>query len=327
MRFYIGSTDWQPAMAAIQRAKGIVLITHQNPDADGIGSQLALDYALQSLGKLVFMHNADPVPRGCHYLNGHTDIGSGDFLFGDQVDTVIALDCGSRARLAMPDAFFANKVIINIDHHESNQQFGDLNFIDANYCATGAMIYDLMTAMNVTQSKTSAEALYAALMTDTCSFQSLSMTPNVHRLVALLMEAGADHVAAARSLYGNNSLARVELMRLCLATLTLRDDGASAWLHITEKMLLAAGADLQDSEGLIDLARTIVDVKVAVFIRPEHSGWKSCFRSHGEISVGALASSLGGGGHRHASGCMVRGSYEEVCSRLYGAVTHAIHNA
>lgn len=309
-----GSTDWQPVASALESANGIVLITHKNPDSDGIGSQLALFHALKAMGKQVYIHNLDPVPRICRYLEGTAEATYGcEFDHWDRIDTIISVDCGAQSRLGMTDAFYEGKTLINIDHHASNSCFGQINVVDAGYCATGAMIFDLLLFLGIELTPAMASALYVALLTDTASFRLPTVTADVFRLAADLVEAGAKPVEAARAVYGSNTHARIELLKLSLDTLQLHNDGRSAWLHVDQTMYRNTGADDEDTEGFIDYGRSIGGVAVTVFLRPENGGsWKVSFRGAEGIDVGALAARLGGGGHRYAAGCTLSGTLEEV---------------
>ncbi|MDX8404493.1 MAG: bifunctional oligoribonuclease/PAP phosphatase NrnA [Mariprofundaceae bacterium] len=314
----IVTTDWNPAAKALNNARGIVLVTHKNPDSDGIGSQLALYHALKGMGKQAWIHNLHSVPRICRYLDGSDEAGVGDnFVHLNCVDTIISLDCGAKSRLGMPDSFFAGKKLINIDHHASNNGFGEVNVVDANYCATGAMVFDLLLALGVTLTPAMASALYVALLTDTASFRLSTVTAEVFDLAAALVKAGADPAIASKAVYGSNSLERLKLLNMSLNTLELHDDDRSAWLHVTEDMYASTSADTEDTEGFIDYGRGIAGVEITVFIRPESDGyWKLSFRGENGMDVGSLAMELGGGGHRYAAGCTLAGTLAEVTDQV-----------
>ena len=326
MRSFIKSTDWSGVAEALDCANGIVLITHKNPDSDGIGSQISLFHALNSMGKRVWMHNLDPVPRICRYLEGSDLVTSGNkFTHLDEVDTIVSLDCGAISRLQMPDDFFAGKTLINIDHHASNRSFGSVNVVDASYCATGAMIFDLLSFMNVELTPAMAAPLYVALMTDTASFRLSTVSADVFRLAAELVEAGADPAMASKAVYGSNSFARLDLLKLALDTLELQDGECSAWLHVTNEMYLQTGADTEDTEGFIDYGRGISGVAITVFIRPSsEGGWKLSFRGANSLDVGSLAADLGGGGHRYAAGCILYGTLDEVKEQVRPLVSRLL---
>lgn len=307
--------DWSTVIRALEKANGILLITHQNPDSDGIGSQIALYHLLRGMGKQVWIHNHDPVPRICRFLEGSEAASHGE-QFADHaaVDLIVSVDCADLSRLAMADAFFAGRVLINIDHHASNTRFGTINQVDARYCATGAMIFDLILATDHSLSCPMARAIYAAVLTDTNRFQLSSVTPEVHVLAAELIRAGVDPEEASSAIYASNRLARLDLLKRSLKTLLLTHDDRVAWLHVTPEMYAKSGGDSEDTEGFIDYARSLIGIEVAVFIRPDDvtGGWKASFRSKAGHDVSALATSLGGGGHRYAAGCMLVGDLESV---------------
>jgi len=316
-------TDWSSVSNTLERAKGILLITHKNPDSDGIGSQLALFHALQSIGKDVWIHNLHPVPRICSYLEGAQAAGCGEqFPCMDKIDTIVSLDCGARSRLGMSNSFFDGKTLVNIDHHASNVGFGQVNVVDADYCATGAMIYDLLIELGIRLDAAMASALYVALLTDTASFRLSTVSADVFRMAAELVEAGADPAVAAKAVYGSNTRARMELLKLSLNTLQFHDDGRSAWLHVDAEMYRQTDADSEDTEGFIDYGRAIEGVQITVFLRQESdTQWKLSFRGANGMDVGTLATELGGGGHRYAAGCTLHGSLETVKEQVHPLVT------
>jgi len=320
-------TDWQPVIEAIQKAEKIILITHCNPDGDGIGSQLALFEALKNGGRQVCMHNRDGVPRIYSFLEHAELVTMGDWVGASVPDVIISLDAGAKSRLGMPDSFFDSSTLINIDHHASNKMYGDINLVEARYCATGAMIYDLLIAMNLPLSKAGASAIYAAVLTDTASFRLASATAPVYRMAADLIEAGADPWPISVGIYESRPLAGLKILTACLNTLELHDRGRSAWVYVTAEMYEQTGADVEDTEGLIDYARSVDGVEVAVFVRVNElreNSWKISFRGKTYADVGALASKLGGGGHHHAAGCVLQGTLDEVNERLRQAVSELL---
>ncbi|MFQ5344684.1 MAG: bifunctional oligoribonuclease/PAP phosphatase NrnA [Mariprofundus sp.] len=323
MQPLISDVDWRPVIDAIEQAEHIMLITHCNPDGDGIGAQQALYDLLVASGKKVRMHNRDGVPRIYHFLAHAGKVSQGDWAQSQDADLIIALDCGAFGRLGMPESFFAGATLLNIDHHASNKRFGDINLVEARYCATGAMIFDLMLAMQAPLSEASATAIYTAVMTDTACFRLASATPAVYHMAAALIEAGAKPWPITVQVYESRSLAGMQMMTACLSTLEIKNDGRSAWIYVNQEIYSQTGADVEDTEGLIDYARSIDGVEIAVFIRvDEHDShrWKVSFRGKTWANVGDLAASLGGGGHAYAAGCILQGSLQEVCGKIEQAV-------
>jgi len=319
--------DWQPVIDAITQAENIVLITHCNPDGDGIGAQQALYDVLSAAGKQVRMHNRDGVPRIYHFLEHADKVGQGDWNESQPADMIIALDCGAFGRLGMSESFFAGAKLVNIDHHASNKLFGDINVVDARYCATGAMIFDLILAMKAPLTAAGATAIYAAVMTDTASFRLASATPAVYRLAASLIELGAEPWPISVNVYESRSLAAMKMMTACLSTLDIKHEGRSAWMYVSQEIYDETGADVEDTEGLIDYARSIDGVEIAVFIRVDErdsTRWKISFRGKTWANVGNLAATLGGGGHAYAAGCVLQGSFSEICEQVEQAVSRTL---
>ncbi len=311
---------------AIRASRGILLVTHCNPDGDGIGSQLALYHALQAGGFPVHMHNRDGVPRIYKFLEGSSQVGSGLKVSVQDIDLIVSLDAGSRSRLGFDDSLFSGRKLAVIDHHASNAHFGDINVIDTSACSTGAMVYELIHLMELPLSKGSAAAIYVTLLTDTTSFHNASTTPEVFELAAALVRAGAEPWPIARSVYEDRSRPCFELQVRCMQTLDLRHQERSAWMHVDERMYQDTNSDGEDTEGLIDLARALSGVQIAVFMRPgdDAHSWKVTFRGKFDIDVGALAVSLGGGGHRHAAGCTMQGDYDSIRNKVERAVEAAL---
>lgn len=294
-------TDFSRVIQAIEQASSIHLVTHCMPDADGIGSQIALSAALKSLGKQVVMHNHDAPPAICTYLEQSELIQDGELSQPLGCDLTIALDSGSLKRLGFDASLYEDTVLVNIDHHISNDRYGDIQVIDDRYCSTGAMIYDLLIALDIQMDAVIASGIYATVITDTSSFRQATVDGNVHRMVGNLIDAGAKPEVAARSLYFSHRPERLRLLPMVLSTLQLADEGQSAWMFADENMYRQSGATARDTEGFIDYARGIMDVRVAVFIRSEDDGWKVSMRGDG-VNVGAIAEVFGGGGHRYAAG-------------------------
>jgi len=324
----VAVADWKGVLDQVRAAQGVVLTTHQNPDGDGIGSMLALWHHLRSQGVRVFAHCVDPVPRIYQFLDGTDQITGGDFT-QDGVDTIICLDCGAKGRLAQDSSFFVDRTVINIDHHQSNHCFGSTNVIDGSYCATGVMMVDLIQADGGCLSKPMAEAIYVAIITDTGNFRHRGVNGTLHRLTADLLDAGVDPEKIGQRVYSCNSHARMKLMALSLDSLCFSHDDRVAWLFVTEDAYRESGADVEDTEGLIDIAASVDRVEVAVFFRPNDSGegWKVSFRSRGLIQVGDLAGTLGGGGHPSASGCLVFGDLDAVKAAVQTQVDAALAKA
>ncbi len=315
-------TDWDKTCTAIHNANDILLTTHCSPDGDGIGSQLALYHALKNMGKNVYMHNRDGVPRIYRFLPGASAVSEGETFAGDNVDLIISLDAGSRSRLGFPDSFFADRILLDIDHHASNDCFGDINLLEIGACSTGAIVFALLERLRMPLTPAIASAIYVTILTDTANFCNAATTAEVFDLAAKLVRAGAEAWPISREVYESQRREMLTLLCTCLGTLELRDTGHSAWLHVNTAMYEQTGADAQDTEGFIEYARSLQGVEIAVLIRQEeHAEWKVTFRGKYHANVGQLAVSMGGGGHHHAAGCTLRGTFKEVEHQVRQAVS------
>jgi len=315
--------DWQQSCQAVTDANSILLVTHRNPDGDGIGSQIGLYHALKAVGKQVRMHNLDSVPRIYHFLEGAEKMTSGrSFPPADAIDLIVSLDCGNQHRLGLPDHLFDQVPLLNIDHHASNIGFGTINLVDPHICATGALVLELIRRLELPVSAASASGLYVAIMTDTGSFRHANATADVFRMTADLVEAGAKPWPIAMSVYESNAPGRLQLLSECLDTMEIRDGGRSAWLHVDRDMYARTGTDMEETEGFVEYARSIQDIEVAIFIRPDNNdSWKASLRSKSSLDIGHLAESMGGGGHRFASGCTLHGNLSDILNQMHEAVS------
>lgn len=320
IRALFPETDFSRVIRAIDQASYIHLVTHCMPDTDGIGSQIALAAMLRKLGKRVLMHNRDAPPSMCAYLERPAPIHHGELDTPTGCDLTIALDSGSLDRLGFTASLFESVTLVNIDHHISNDGYGDIQVIDDRYCSTGAMIYDLLVALNLTLDKMIASAIYATVITDTSSFRQATVNGDVHRMVGSLIDAGARPEVAARALYFSHRPERLRLLPMVLSTLKLADQGRSSWVFADADMYRQSGATEYDTEGFIDYARGIAGVRIAVFIRSEGGGWKVSMRGDG-VNVGAIAEHFGGGGHRYAAGFSSQRDLKDLQSALHETVS------
>ena len=315
----------------LRGASKIVISTHVRPDGDAIGSQLALGLFLQAKGKKVAMINADPVPEALLWLDGTASIE----LFEGHVsqhqriaaaDTIILVDLNAQHRLgrtlAQPlrDAP-GTKVLI--DHHLKPETWFDYRYIQEGTVATGLLIYELIRAWDAEQLQgTIALALYVAILTDSGLFRYSTVTPEVHRIVADLIDRGRiapEKVYAA--MYETRSTAWPQLLSRVLRTFTLRYAGQLAYLVVAQRTMRATSPAEGDTEGFADFALSVEGVKIALVFTETSRGTKVNFRSKGELAVDRWARSFGGGGHRNAAGAFVRDHLETVISRVVSSAS------
>ena len=290
------------------------VLSHVRPDGDALGSQLALALSLQQLGKKVRVWNEDGM------LEKYSFLPRGDLLTkpphtAEDVDAAIALDTAIQNRLGTAfTAVRSAKIWINIDHHLSNPGYGDLVHVDPTAPATGQIIFDLIKSQDFPFDREIAENLYAAISTDTGSFQYPKTSARTFEVAAELVCTGIDVGQLSQQLYENYPRRRVELLRELLRTMRFERDGRVASFSLS----LQTAAELQvlpeDNEGLIDHLRAIRGVIVAVFFEELADGKvRVSMRSKSDaVDVCAICQKFGGGGHTLAAGARVRGTLAEV---------------
>ncbi len=289
----------------LQKARTVLLATHVFPDGDALGSQIALGNILRSLGKKVVLFGEEPVSHLYDFLPGSDRI---DLTSPEpaQFDCAVALDCGDAERMGHDmERIRAIHPLIVIDHHKGNEGFGDLNWVDPARAATGEMVYDLAFALGAEISYETAYCLYAAIVTDTGSFKYSSTTAETFRVVRKLVEKGVKPAEVAGHLFDNFTVNRLRLMQEVLATLEIFMDGKIAVIHVSQEMYDRTGTTQTDTENFVNYPRSLIPVKVAVFIKANSKGGLSVsMRSKGsDCDVTRVAHRFGGGGHRNAAGC------------------------
>lgn len=284
-----------------------------NPDADGIGCELALASYLTSQGKRVSIVNHSDTPDNLRFLDPrqqilHFDPVKHTSLF-KAVDLICVLDTNHPDRLASVKPFVleskAKKVCI--DHHLEPGAFADLYILDEASTATGEIIYKLVTFLDA-KAVTSdvAEYLYAAIMTDTGSFRYPKTDPDIHRIIAQLIEAGADPASIYQNIYDQNTPGRLRLLGLVLATLKTADAGKVVYMTITRQMFEETGTSEADTDAFVPYALSVEGAQIGLLLTElENDVIKISFRAKGNIWINKLAQEFGGNGHQHAAGARV----------------------
>jgi phosphoesterase RecJ-like protein len=304
------------------------VLSHYRPDGDALGSTLAVALALQKLGKPVRMLNEDPVPETLKFLPGSEMIE----LPGPPVaaDVVIAVDCATRERLGEKclKALQGAKLWINIDHHRSNEDYGDLHFIDSDSPATGEIIFNLLSTTGLPLDAEIGANLYVAISTDTGSFQYQGTTARTYEIGAALIRLGVDISTLARETYENFPRRRIELLRGLLNTMEITHGGRVASWGLTTELAAGVGMKPEDAEGLIDTMRSIQGVVVAAAFEelpgPEGKIRLSLRSKDPRVDVGKVCALFGGGGHPLAAGARLRGPLTDAKVRIFQALDEAL---
>ncbi|HHY81068.1 MAG TPA: bifunctional oligoribonuclease/PAP phosphatase NrnA [Clostridiales bacterium] len=305
----------------LRQSERIALIAHIQPDGDTIGSCLALADILKAEGKSVDLYCQDNVPEALKFLQD-----SDQFLHctgnEDAYDLAIAVDCSDKERMGTCSSVFdAGRHSINIDHHISNTMYAELNLVDTNAAATGEIIYALAKSLNKQISRNAAEALYAAISTDTGSFCFSSTTSRSYRIAADLLDCGIDAERITTLLYKSNRIERIRLLGRALNSLSLYENGKVALMIITREDLSASGALDSETENLVNYAKDIMGVELGILLKEAADGSiKASFRSKGNIDVSILAGRFNGGGHKAASGASIKMEMGKVKESILAAV-------
>jgi bifunctional oligoribonuclease and PAP phosphatase NrnA len=294
------------------------ILSHVRPDGDALGCQIALALSLQELGKEVRVWNEDGMLAKYSFLP-RAELLTKPPAASEDVDLAIALDTAIQNRLGTAfGAVRSAKMWINIDHHLSNPGYGDLVYVDPTAPATGQIIFDLIKSQGFPFNREIAENLFAAISTDTGSFQYPKTSARTFEIAAQLVCTGIDVGRLNQQLYENYPRRRIELLRELLRTMRFESDGRVASFGLSLKTAAALQVLPEDNEGLIDHLRAIHGVIVAVFFEELSDGRvRVSMRSKTEaIDVCVICQKFGGGGHTLAAGARVRGTLAEVEQRV-----------
>ena len=305
----------------IKENKRFLITTHINPEGDAIGSEIAMALILKKLGKSVVVCNTDPVPRNLQFLPYSKKIKQAREI-NNRFDAMFVLDCGSKDRVGLfkKGAMPLPPPIVNIDHHITNEKFGYINYIDAKATATGDIIYRLAKALKIKIDKDIATAIYTTLLTETGSFRYSNTNSGILRISAELIDTGLNPWRISQQIYETNTFQRLKLLGTLLDEMEIDSTGKIAWVTITSAHYAATNTTVEDVEDFINFPRSIKGVETAILFREsEEDLYKISFRSRGTIDVTRLALKFGGGGHKYAAGCTVKGSLNEVKKKVLQA--------
>lgn len=311
----------------LDSAHSIMVCSHLRPDVDALGSTIAMALHLRATGKAVETWNEDGLPEKFTYLPDHHLI-TRPPASPKPFDVVVCLDCSSRKRIGTPAGAVApGAKWINIDHHQSNERFGDLSLVDESAPATGQILFEYFESIGAPITADMASCLYAAISTDTGSFQYAGTGVRTFAAAASLVEAGVDVPALSVEMYGRFPRRRFELLRHALnsAQFVCGDRIATFSLDLTSARQL--GIRPEDTEGVIDHLRAVEGVLAAVMFEELEDGRirVSARSKDPRVSVCRVCAQFGGGGHPLASGARVTGSLSEVSREFTQALCHEIN--
>ena len=321
-------------LALIRNHDRFFLTTHLGPDGDAVGSQLALGRFLEKMGKTVTIINGDEVDYNLDWLPGAGDIQVFDGGLAQhealaEAEVAFVLDTNDEERIGKVGSLVrdATATTVLIDHHLEPEHWFDVQFVRDEAAATGELVYEIIEALDPDLiDEEIATTLYTAIMTDTGSFRYSSVTPELHRGVADILERGGIGPAPIHeTIYDRKSMPGLRLLGRMLNRIRLRHNGQLGYSVVTQRMVEDTGASWDDKQGFVNYVLSIEGVKAALLFSEADDGAKISFRSEADVRVDQWARSFGGGGHRNAAGAYVkRPTFEKTIEDVIDAASEYI---
>ena len=302
----------------INNAESIVILTHENPDGDAIGTGLALYNALKEYGK-----NPDIIipeyPRTFSFLPGADEIKKSSDI--EKYDLAISVDCATIKMLNGFANYFENaKVKVSIDHHSTNTMFGDLNYVSPDAPACAQILLVVLNYFKIEITKDIGTCILTGIITDTGGFKYSSVTAETFEFVAWLLNKGINVSKIYRKVLQVKTKANFELTRMAMERLEFLEDGKVAFTYITKEDEEKVNAESGDHEGIVEVGRDIEGVEVSIFLRETDKGCKVSMRSNEYVNVSDVCILLGGGGHVRAAGATMQCTVEQAKEKVLGQV-------
>lgn len=292
-----------------------LVVSHVQPDGDAVSSTLAVGWLLSCLGKKYIMLNEGPIPKRMEYLwHSGEIINMATNELARKYSNIICVDCADFQRVGLTHRYFDDDaLIVNIDHHPTNNGYGFINLIKPDAAATAEILFDLLKTFKIEWNIEIATAIYTGLLTDTGGFRYTNTSPKVMAAVSELLSIGVNGPELAETLLEEMTLPQVKILNRALNTLQISPEGDIAWVHVTPQDMIDCAAANEDLEGLVNYPRNIRGVEVGILFKVIHEhAVKVSLRSAGKVDVAALAQTFGGGGHTRAAGARIEATLEEV---------------
>ena len=309
----------------IEKKDRFAITSHIRPDGDGLGSSLGLYWLLKALNKDVEVIMRDPAPHSYQRLPGADTIRVVPNV-DRAYDAVFVIECSDMDRPGLVD--LEQQCVVNIDHHSTTELFGTINWIDSTAAAVGEMIYNLCKATGVRVTKEIAECVYTALLTDTGSFHYSNTTERTFKIASELVRTGVKPAKTAEAIFGSYQWPKIELLSHVLRTARRDETGHVAWMWQTLEMQEQSHACEEDADGFVNYPLAVGEVEATALFKEISPGvYRTSLRSKGDVNVAKIAEQFGGGGHRNAAGCTVKGSSVEIEQKVVPLLQDAIKRA
>ncbi|MBM7613709.1 DHH family phosphoesterase [Alkaliphilus hydrothermalis] len=305
-------------LPAIQSETSIAIIAHVNPDGDSLGSIMALGLALKKKCSNVNIFLNDELPGRYSFLPEVHLLKKYPSCDVEGFDLCFVLDCGDDRRIGEIDLLKKSKTVVNVDHHISNNEYGDINFVKTDASSTCEIVYSIIKEeLEIELDQQIATCLYTGIVTDTGNFRYDSTSAHTHRVAAELLELGVNLEEITFQLYQNNSLNSTKFLGYILNQMEVYFEGKVTLIVVREEVLKKYSLRNDEVEGIVNYARDIEGVEVAAILKEVNSNEvKLSFRAKRDYDVNQLAKEFGGGGHRKASGATVAGKISIVKEEL-----------
>ncbi|MFH1683336.1 MAG: bifunctional oligoribonuclease/PAP phosphatase NrnA [Candidatus Margulisiibacteriota bacterium] len=304
---------------ALKSARTALIVSHVDPDGDSIGSMSAMGMILSRMGIAVELYSQDGIPKIYRFLPGFESV-KNRIDPNQKFDLLIAVDASDITRLGNKIApREIAKVIINIDHHPDNTNYGDINYAEKS-SSTAELIYKLVKFLKFKIDRPLAENLYVALITDTGNFRYENTSITTFIMAKDMLKAGVDTHAITTRIYDTKTIASIRIQALALSTLEVSPDRKAAWVVVTNEMMDKVGAKGEDLVGLVDQIRSIDGIEVAVLFREDDGKVKVNLRSKSRINVSEIARRFKGGGHFRAAGAILEEGIETAKKKVISEV-------
>jgi bifunctional oligoribonuclease and PAP phosphatase NrnA len=325
----VSAAKFEQIGRALREHQSFAVLGHVRPDGDALGSQLALGLSLKKLGKDVRIWNEEGMLEKYSFLP-RAELLTKPPADPEDVDVIVALDTAIQNRLGTTlAAVRSSKVCINIDHHPSNPEYGDIVYLDPKSPATGQILFELIKSEKLPMDSEIATNLYVAISTDTGSFQYPNTTARTFEIAAELVREGVDVGRISQLTYESYPRRRIELLRDLLGTMRFHADYRVASFSLSLAVAKKLGVLPEDNEGLIDHLRAIRGVIVAIFFEELSDGKvRVSMRSKTQkVNVCAICEKFGGGGHVLAAGARVKGTLSEVEKKILEEVCDVVNRS
>lgn len=301
-------------ISAIRSYHRFMVVTHVRPDGDAMGALVAMQLILGRLGKRVDAYTQDPCPPEYRFLTDMRQIRNKPSGPMDYEATIL-VDCGDLARVGddLLEAVQGAAFLINIDHHQVNQPFGNVNWVEATASSTCEMLFDLCMCLSLAPDRALATALYTGILTDTGSFRYPNTNARVFEIISALVGFGADPARIASNVYDSASPEKLKLLAMVLGTTEFHASSRIVTAELSRSMLSDCSSTYMESEGFINHLRSVKSADMAILFREVGDGMiHISMRSRGAINVARLAQLHGGGGHLQAAACRIEGELYSV---------------